>query len=176
MTTDQQARIERNLDKLDQALARLDAAAPLVKATYQTPVFQLADALCASDDGLERLYSRAPRFEPVGVFAGGGWADASRLQAPLVRGSLDVGGVYPVVEALSELRMLALALGDAEHDGVSQAEARDFLEEVLALNLDLLFPQQTEASRLERGPWHARAERLFAFLGRKLGLDNLGNV
>jgi len=170
------ARLARNVEKLDAALDRLAAAKPLVKATYQTPLFQVADTLFGSDEGLEQLYARAPRFESAGVFSGGGWADPARLQPPLVRGSLDAGGVYPVVEGLSELRMLALATGAAESERASAEEARDFLEEVLALNLDLLFPRETEAERLVLAPWRPRAQRLVGFVGRVLGLENLGRV
>lgn len=139
-------------------------------------MFQLADSLFGSEEGLELLYERAGRFQAAGVFSGGGWDDPSRLLPRLVRGSLDVGGVYPVVEALSELRLLSLALGQSDHERVPPERARRFLDEVLALNLDLLFPRETEASRTAPAPWRERAERLFAFLAKKLGLENLEAV
>ncbi|HBP21339.1 MAG TPA: hypothetical protein DEA08_26565, partial [Planctomycetes bacterium] len=78
---------------------------------------------------------------------------------------------------LSELRLLALAQGRSEHARITAAEARAMLEEGFALNLDLLFPQHTEATRaLRRGTWLEKAERLFAYLGEELGLSNLGEV
>ncbi|MCA8923432.1 MAG: hypothetical protein KDD82_16565 [Planctomycetes bacterium] len=118
----------RDVERLDQALKRLEAAKPLAKAVHQTPFFQIADALFGSEEGLALLYERAPRFQAAGVFAGGGWEDPARLQPPLVRGTLDSGGIYPVVEGLSELRMLSLAKGTSRSERVTQAEARVFLE------------------------------------------------
>lgn len=167
-------RLDLHCERLDRALDQLEAAKPLVKATYQTPVFQLADALFATDEGVRALYARAARFDAVGVFSGGGWEDPGRLQPPLVRGSLEVGGVFPVVEALSELRMLALATGAARSDRATAEDARAFLDDVMALNLDLLFPAGTEEAR--GGPWREKSERLFALLGDVLGLDDLGPV
>lgn len=162
--------------KFDAALERLQSAKALVKATYQTPLFQIADALFSSAEGLPALLKFAPRFQQAGVFAGGGWDDPARLQPPLVRGSLEAGGIFPVVEALSELRMLALALEHSSSPRVTSAEARAFLEEALILNLDLLFPQSTEAQRIAPGPWQDKAERLFTFLGEQLGLGNLSEA
>lgn len=166
----------KNLERFDAAIERLKSSKALVKATYQIPVFQIADALFNSAEGLASLYSRASEFQEAGVFSGGGWDDPTRLQASLVRGSIDAGGIFPVVEGLSELRMLAIATGDSQSKTVTAGEARTFLEEVLALNLDLLFPIETEESRVQRGPWRDHAERLFRFLGETLGLENLGKV
>ena len=41
------------------------------------------------------------------------------------------------------MRMLAIAKGDYIHEELSKEEAGAFLNEVLALNLDLLFPTET---------------------------------
>ena len=154
----------------------MEAAKPVLKATYQTAVFQLADSLFGSEAGLGLLYQRAGRLQAAGAFSGGGWEDPSRLLPRLVRGSLDVGGIYPVVEGLSELRLLSLALGHSEHERLPASAARRFLDEVLALNVDLIFPCETEASRVSPAPWRERAERLFAFLVKHLGLENLEQV
>lgn len=45
---------------------------------------------------------------------------------------------YTAIEALSELRLLAVAMGDYHHPGISAEQARNFLTQVTALNLDLL--------------------------------------
>lgn len=170
-------RVERYVQRFDEALARLTEAKPLVKATYQTPVFQAADELFTCREGIAALAERAPGFDAAGVFSGGGWADPARLQPPLIRGSLEAGGVFPVVEGLSELRLLALAEGRAAHPRITAEEARAMLEEGFALNLDLLFPQHTEATREQRkGTWLDKAERLFGYIGEELGLANLGEV
>lgn len=155
-------------NKFEQALVVLEEAKPFAKSMYQTGVFQLAGELAATDEGLEALYGYAGRFDAAGVFHGGPWAEADNLEPPFVGGSLKIRGVNSLVEMLSELRMLSIAEGNYEHPEVSQEEAASFLNEVLALNMDLLFPAETEASRVEGGEHIERAERLFRFLGSRL--------
>lgn len=155
-------------NKFEQALTALEEAKPFAKSMYQTAVFQLAGELAATDEGLESLYSYAGRFDSAGVFHGGPWAEAENLEPPFVGGSLKIRGVNSIVEMLSELRMLSIAEGKYEHPEVSKEEAGSFLNEVLALNMDLLFPAETEASRVEGGEHIERAERLFRFLGSRL--------
>ncbi|MFD1862690.1 hypothetical protein [Planococcus chinensis] len=155
-------------NKFEQALAVLEEAKPFAKSMYQTAVFQLAGELAATDNGMEALYGYAGRFDAAGVFHGGPWAEAANLEPPFVGGSLKIRGVNSLVEMLSELRMLSIAEGQYEHPEVPQEEAASFLNEVLALNMDLLFPAETEAARVEGGEHIERAERLFRFLGARL--------
>ena len=158
--------------RLDDALAALEGAPAFARSRYQTAVFQLAEPMLENPDGLRELYGRAPRFEGVGVFAGGPWEDPARLIPALVAGGLTGQGVYPVVETLSELRVLAIAMGEATSPTLDQDEARTFLEEVMALNLHWVFPTQTEANRVA-GRKHAANVALFALIVEHLGLGNL---
>ncbi|RNF40452.1 hypothetical protein [Planococcus salinus] len=155
-------------EKFELALQQLGEAKPFAKSMYQTNVFQLASELAATDEGLELLYNYAPRFDDAGVFHGGPWADAANLEAPFVGGSLKIRGINSVVELMSELRMLAIIEEKFEHETVTKEDASAFLNEVLALNLDLLFPPETEEARVEGGEHMERGERLFRFLGSKL--------
>lgn len=159
--------------KLDRALDSLASAKPFARAVYQTDVFQLAEALMGSAEGLRALYQRAGSFDEMGVFSGGPWEDPAKLQPPLVAGSLNGAGVYPVVETLSELRMLAIASGRAVSPRVSQQEALDFLNETMALNLQFLFPADTEQERIEAGPHRFSNMRLFALIAEELDLKTL---
>ncbi len=168
-------RARRSAERFDAALERLAAAKPFAKATHQTDVFQAADSLLATDEGIRALYERAPRLEEAGAFAGGPWADPAKLLPPLVRGGLEAGGIYPVLESMSELRVLAIVKGHGRSDRIGPRDGRAFLEEVLALNLDLLFPAETEASRAAF-PSRDKAERLMRLIGEELGLDNLLRV
>ncbi|PLT34051.1 hypothetical protein [Bacillus sp. V5-8f] len=158
-------------DKFENALNILSEAKPFAKSMYQTDVFQLGIELANSNEGMQAIYENASEFDKAGVFLGGPWEDASKLQPPLVGGSLRLKGVNSIIELFSEMRMLAIAKGDYEHDKVSKEEAKSFLNEVLALNLDLLFPPETEAARVESGEHIERAERLFRFLGDELSFN-----
>ena len=165
--------VERLGEKLDAALDAVQSSAAFARSRHQTQVFQLAEALMGTTGGLDALYARADRFDEAGVFDGGPWVDPSRLQPPLVEGGLVGTGVYPVVETLSELRVLAIATGRAENPRQTAAEARRFLEEVMALNLRFLFPGGTEQERISGGPHRASHEALFALIAREIGLSNL---
>ncbi|WP_409302406.1 hypothetical protein [Peribacillus sp. SCS-155] len=162
-------------DKFEQALESLNSAKPFAKSMYQTNVFQLAIELANSEEGMQVLYENAPRFDEIGVFHGGPWEDASKLQPPFVGGSLRLKGVNSIIEILSEMRMLAIAKGDYQHSDLSQEDARSFLNEVLALNLDLLFPPETEEARVEAGPHLKRAELLFQYLGNELSYNAISD-
>ncbi|GGO07094.1 hypothetical protein [Saccharibacillus kuerlensis] len=156
--------------KFEQALQTLEQAKPFAKSLYQTEVFQRAIDLAHTDEGLDLLKTHAARFDAAGVFSGGPWEDASKLQPGFVGGSLKLKGVNSVVELMSELRMLAIARGEYEHPGVTADEARTFLNEVMALNLNFLFPAETEEARIESGEHLERANRLFRLLSRELSL------
>ena len=159
--------------KFDAMLERLGNAQPLARTVYQTDVFQLAEAMMSSESGLAALDSRAHRFTEFGVFEGGPWSDPGRLQAPLVAGSLRGAGVFPVVETLSELRVLAIARGDMHSSTMSAEHARRFLTDVMALNLDMVFPRGTEEERIAAGPHHDSNLRLFARIAEQVGLQGL---
>ncbi|MCA9669227.1 MAG: hypothetical protein KC503_26705 [Myxococcales bacterium] len=167
--------VERLLSRLDAALEHLAEAKPFAKSIYQTDVFQIAEALMNAEGGLDALYSRAHRFDAAGVFEGGPWLDASKLQPPLVEGSLKARGVYPVVETLSELRVLAIARGRVEAGAttMSREDAVEFLQDVMALNLEFIFPADTEEERISGGPHRASNIRLFGLIAREIGLRSL---
>ncbi|HMB69834.1 MAG TPA: hypothetical protein VKU85_11000 [bacterium] len=163
----------RGLERqLDEALVRLDEAAPFAKVRYQTEVFRVAADLLDSDEGAHALDERAPRLESAGAFAGGPWEDPGRLLPDLVGVGLKGEGVVPTIEALSELRITALATGDATNPHMSADEAREFLQEICAKNLDLMFPHPTEESRA-RPKVFARAERVFRLVREHVPLEGL---
>jgi hypothetical protein len=163
--------IDRLAEKLEAALDTLGKAKAFAKPTYQTDVFQIAETLLNTDRGMRVLYEKANIFDTVGVFSGGPWADTAKLQPSLVSGSLQASGVYPVVEILSELRLLAYAKGRA--DATSQKSAVTFLNEVMALNLEYIFPADTEEERIAAGPHRDASLRLFSMLAEELGLEYL---
>lgn len=140
----------------DQALDVLRQAPAFARPRYQPEVQRLAAGLLDSEPGVDALVARAGAFQEAGVFDGGPWKNPEGLVPRLVRGCLEGGGVYPIMECLSELRLLDLA---RHAEGADQEVARAFLEEALALNLDLLLPGATEESRAQATN-RARARRV----------------
>ncbi|WP_018933899.1 hypothetical protein [Gracilibacillus lacisalsi] len=157
-----------------QALQVMEEAVPYAKKMYQSDVLQAAARLMDEEDGMEILYQHADRFDKAGVFEGGPWAEPSNLEPRLVSGSLMDSGMTSIVEILSELRMVAIAKGKYKHETVSKDDAKHFLDEVMALNVDILFPEETEAARIEgKQKEKNRAEKLFQFLADKLSLASI---
>jgi len=162
------------LEKLDHAVARLEAARPFAKGSYQSAVLDLAGRVMALPDGLQTLYALAPRLDAAGVFAGSDWMSPEILLPRLVRNTLEQGTRHSVVlEVLSELRLLAIANGDASHPGVSAERARHFLIQVMALNLDRLFGAADETLRTRLGALGEGVARFFQFLLAHIGFEDI---
>lgn len=162
-------------NKFKIALDKLEQAKPFAKCLYQTEVFQLAIELADSDDGLSFIYQNAHRFDKAGVFHGGLWEDPTKMQSSFVGGSLKLKeGVNAILELLSEMRFLSIAKGDYIHQDLSMGEASAFLNEVLALNLDLLFPLELEEGDTRLEDHMVRAHRLFRYLGQELSFKAMG--
>lgn len=166
------ALIADSIREFERTLGKLEQTRPFAKGVHQLRLCSLAMKLLDSDTGIAAMYAVAPRFDAAGVFHGGDWAEPQFLDPGKVRASLDGDGMYPAVESLSELRLLALASGDAESDAVTAAEARTFLEDVLARNLDIPFPAASEVTR-QTVTRNRRLTRLFAFLLDRLGTDGI---
>lgn len=164
------------LAEFDRLLGELPRAGARARPPTLQRLLAIAAELLESEAGLEALAERGGALEEAGFFAGTAWADPSRLLPPLVRSGLLAEGPTGTTEALSELRMLALAQGRCRSERASSEEAAAFLEATLVLCLDLLFPLTgTEASR-RPDTGRRRAERLCAFLGRAFPLEGLLGV
>jgi hypothetical protein len=75
------------------------------------------------------------------------------------------------MEAVSELRMLAIATGEFAHPKISAVEARQFLSQVLATNLPMLFTSPSEAERHKQGRMAGPIRDLFHHLGDGVGFE-----
>ncbi|PLT29112.1 hypothetical protein [Peribacillus deserti] len=109
-----------------------------------------ASGLSKSLSGLDTLFSYAPQLDQYDFFQGSPWEHMHLLQPPLVRGTLEAGGPTACTEVISNLRILAIALGLYPHPTFSAEKARLYINEVIALNLDALFLSETEEARLHQ--------------------------
>ena len=168
-------RLERRAEAFTAAIGKLAEAPPFAKARYQTQVYRLASELMDTEAGLRVLLELAPQFAAAGTFHGGPWEQAAKLLPRLVGFSLRGEGVYPTVEALSELRMLAIARGAYAEEGLDAEDAEQFLREVCVDNLDLMFPDMGEEARL-RPKISARNERLFTLIREHISITGFGQT
>lgn len=162
-------------------IARLDTAiSELATANADggiSPIFDVieaARALMFKTDDLAALYARVPAIEAAGFFRGSDW-DAPQTLVPslAVRTVRHGDTIAAMVESLSQIRLLAVAKGDFEHPSTAREHAQHFLNQVMAMNLDLLVSDLQEADRLRPDGMGYAVQNLYRFLLEHLGYDNL---
>lgn len=158
-------------ERFSRVFDTLEEAKSYAKRLHRNELLQFAKRLMSKDKGFEKLYGYAHRFEEAGLFSETPWENPSKLQPPLVAGTLKAKGDTSLLEALSELRMLAIAKGVYRSSKITSADALHFLNEVMAQNIQLLFPEETEAARVESGQELERAHDLFEFMAKHLSVD-----
>jgi hypothetical protein len=168
-----------NAGALERALARLAESRDFAKPRLTPPVLEQARRLFLSEGGIEALYQHAPALDAAGLFAGTDWAFPQALVPGLVANTLNHGDRQMVMlEVINQLRLLAVARGDASHAGISAEQARHYLTQVLALNLERVFGGgASEEARVGGGDMHTALDRLFAYLVAHIGYEDiLGNL
>ncbi|MCC1497615.1 hypothetical protein [Alcanivorax sp. 1008] len=165
------------IDKLDQAVGLLEAARDFAKAGKLPRVLDTCRRVLLHHDGLSVIEARAEALENAGVFLGSDWAAPQHLVAPLSRHALTGGVDILLIETLSDLRLLAVARGKYRHPLISAEYANQYLTQILAINLDLLFNPADEARRLHQGRLtflpHALLEHLASHIGYEQIVDKL---
>jgi hypothetical protein len=173
-TGSEPARQEPLLEKLEHAIQQLDRARPFAKARHQGAVLELAGRLMTRPGGLEMLYRLTPRMGPAGLFDGTDWSNPAILLPGLVRSTLEHGHRNTVVlDCLSQLRLLAVAKEESSHPDMTAVQARHFLTQVLALNLDRLFGTADESLRIRLGALGVAVDDLFRFLLEHIGYEDI---
>ncbi|TVR16268.1 MAG: hypothetical protein EA401_01605 [Planctomycetota bacterium] len=151
--------IDSLVKKFDAAVAALAAAPAFAKPGKLAPVFDLARRLMLQEGGCALLRQRAKAFEDAGVFTDSDWEHPHTLVPSLTAQAWrSPSADLVVVEALSELRILAIAMGDYASPRISAEAAQHFLSQALSVNLSLLFSAPSEAERVTQGrlalvPW-----------------------
>jgi len=161
-------------DRFDEALARLEEAQSFAKAMRSGKVLQMAGRLLTLPGGAEQIYERIEWVERSGIFIGTDWANPEILQADITVRTLREGERDEVImECLSELRLLAVARGLYAHPVLSSEQARHYLVQVLALNLDLLFETGGEAMRVKQGRLAEAVQSMLQLLVKNIGYDDI---
>ncbi|MDZ7801721.1 MAG: hypothetical protein U5K81_13170 [Trueperaceae bacterium] len=163
----------RALERFDRALEALAGATGVAKPLYRPKVLANSEGLLRDVDGASHLYARVPALIEAGMFEDGPWERPDRLVPSLVAGTLRAGGETTLMELLSELRMLALATGKVHHREVDVERATAFLEEVMVLNLDLVFPSGSEAERHDPQAVVDKTRVLFDLVLQHVPLDSV---
>jgi len=162
------------LVKLDDAIALLAEAKDFVKPAKLSRVIDTARRVLLQDDGCGAIEERAERLEAAGVFYGSDWASPQILIPSLTSHALKSADANMVViEALSELRMLAVAKQRYRHELITDEAAHHYLTQVMAINLWLLFSPPSEAERETQGRLALITRSLFQYLADRIGYEHV---
>lgn len=164
--------LDKRLASLDDATRDLARTADFGKPTKLRRVLEQLRRVLLQPGGAAAVQARAQELEEAGLFLGTDWATPEILVPSLVGPGLHSGEADTVVmEATSELRTLAVAQGDYEHPTLSPEDARQFLSQVLAMNLELLFTPPSEAERTRQGRTAQLIRDLFRHVAEEVGYD-----
>ncbi len=165
---------ERAFDHFEEAIGALKEATNLTKADKANKLVSQLDQIAQSEAGIEYLYKKIPELYQLGVFENTAWQDAEKLVPQLVNGTLKSGTPHSSFEILSELRMLAIALGDLKLKTIDTEEASTYLEEVLVHNLEFVFETLSEETRAAMNDLEQKKVfSLFRFLLSKSDLEGI---
>jgi uncharacterized protein YjeT (DUF2065 family) len=169
-----EARLEHLLVRLDEAIDLLAGAKDFAKPTKLPRVLDTARRVMLQEGGCAALEDRAQRIEEAGVFNASDWAKPNILVPSFTRHALQSPAANAVMmEALSELRLLAVARGDYRHPLMSSEQAHHFLKQVLALNLAMLFSVPSEAERETQGRLAQLPRELLRHLAERIGFEHI---
>jgi hypothetical protein len=162
------------LSRFDEALELLERAPDFAKSGKLGRVFDTARRVLMVPGGCGQLQARAGALEISGVFIGSDWASPETLVPALTTHTLMGADAHTlVIEALSELRLLAVALGHYEHPTVSAEYSHHFLTQVLASNVNLLFSTPSEAERETQGQLAELPRNLLQHLASSIGYEHI---
>ncbi len=160
--------------QLDAAIADFARARRADSNAPSMSLLERARQLMLLPGGFDVLYRRIRTLERAGIFGTSDWASPALLKPALAKVSLRASGpATTVVEAISEIRMLAVVKGDYFHRGISAEQANHFLTQVMALNLDLLSGSLSEADRERPKELGVIVQSLYFYLVDHLGYANL---
>ncbi|WP_051342968.1 hypothetical protein [Pseudonocardia spinosispora] len=168
------AALTKRLAALDDATRAMSETREFGKHLKLSLVLNSLRRVLLQPGGCGAIRSRAAALEEAGLFLGTDWASPEILVPALSGAGLRSAESDTVVlEAVSELRMLAIAIGEYEHPKVSADDAHQFLSQVLAMNLPLLFTPPSEAERTQQGRMAQLTRDLFHHLSEKVGYESI---
>ncbi len=162
------------LAQLDHATAALRDAPEFTKSTKVRRVLDAVHRVLGQKGGCAAIRERAGALDDAGLFAGTDWAHPDILVPGFVGTSLRSGQDDIVtLEATSELRLVAIAAGEHTHPAIDPDDAKRFLSQVLAMNLEVLFTPPSEAERVRLGKTAYVIRDLFGYVAEQIGYDSV---
>jgi len=174
MSTEAAQKLAVRVKRLDDAIELVAASPPFARLSKMPRLLDSARQVLMVEGGCAEVESRAEAIEQCGVFEGSDWAHPQILVPSLTSHSLRSPQMETVVvEALSELRLLAVAMERYLHPNVSTEQAHHYLAQVLAINLELLFGTPSEAEREQQGKLATISRNVIRHLAERIGYEHV---
>nr|WP_298249637.1 hypothetical protein [uncultured Halomonas sp.] len=162
------------LEKLDAAISLFEEAQDFAKPGKLPRVLDTARRVLLQEGGAAAVEARIQRLERAGIFAGSDWETPQYLVPSLTTHALKSADPnIVVIEALSELRLLAVAKEEYLHTAISAEQAHHYLTQAMAINLWLLFGAPSEAERETQGRLAQVPRHLFRHLAERIGYEHI---
>ncbi len=162
------------LARLDEVLYLMAEAPEVAKPLHLRAVLDAARDVLMQEGGCEAVEQRASALDEAGVFLGTDWGAPHTLVPSFTRQTFQSPNVDTLVmEALSQLRLLAVARSDFVHGQISAVQAHHFLTQVLALNLALMFQGVDESRRTTQGSAVVIPDLLLRHLASRIGYEHI---
>lgn len=172
--TSSNSTLDKRLSGLDEATKALAVASDFGKQVKLHPVLDAIRLVLLQPGGCAAIRKRVQALESAGLFLGTDWATPQILIPALSTGTLRSPVSDTVVlEAVNELRLLAVAKGEYEHPLISAEDAHHHVSQVLAINLSLLFTPPSEAEREQQGRMAKVTRDLMRYLGEGVGYEHI---
>lgn len=162
------------IEQLEQAIDLLQQARDFIKPDKVSRLFDCCRRIMQQPGGCALIESYMQRIEQAGVFNNTDYAQPQILIPSLSAQALKSADANSVVmEALSNLRLLAVAKGVYKHQHVSAEQAHHHLTHVLAINLERLFSAADEAERTRQGKLGQLSRNLLQHLAERIGYEHI---
>ncbi|MBL3657109.1 hypothetical protein [Fulvivirga sediminis] len=166
--------IQQNNSRLEEVLNELKEATKLTKAEKANKFMGQLDLLIDTQEGIDFVYHKIGEITEAGIFEGSVWNDTDKLVPALVNGTYKSGHPGSTIEVLSELRILAIVQKELKDENMGPEEASDFLEEVLVANLEFVFNEPLEETRLMMSEHELKkVHSLFNYISERIHLDGI---
>jgi len=145
--------IEELENRFEINLQEYASATSIMREQRKSKLLSQVELLTQNAEGFDVLYRHLPQLLDAGIFAETPWEQPQHLVPALVGGTLLSGYPNAAMEILSELRLLAIAEGDAGMTGFTAEQANAFLKDLLVKHFDLAMEDFSEEA------WDAYSKR-----------------
>lgn len=166
--------LERTQEFFDELITEYKQATALTKGLMAHKIMGQLDTWCDDQEGISWIYENISKLVEAGILNDSPWEHPSKLVPALVNGTFKSGHPNSTIELLSELRMLAIANGIIKSGEISRVEAGNFIQEVIINNLEFVFNEPQEETRLVMsGHELKKVHSVFSFLADNVHLSKI---